>query len=194
MDVFVMEKWQIASAIATIVQGIVVIVSLIFIWRQIQLQTKQINLQTNLAKAANTQALVALASPMNIELVKDPQMAKFWVEGAEGFENYNDVDKYRYKSLLIWWLILHENVFYQKQNGLLDATIYLSWDYDLKHFVERQKLQLHWPRMKDYFQKDFSEHIGKLIQDINNKSSSQIPSRASHPHLEQEKSLKIIGK
>jgi len=153
-----MEKWQIASAIATIVQGIVVIASLIFIWLQIQLQT-------NLAKAANTQALVALASPMNLELVKDPQMAKFWVEGAEGFENYNDVDKYRYKSLLIWWLILHENVFYQKQNGLLDDTIYSSWDYDLKDFVERQNLQLHWPRMKAYFQKDFSEHIGKLIQD-----------------------------
>jgi hypothetical protein len=51
-----MNKWQIASAVSTIVQGVVVIVSLIFIWRQIQLQTKQISLQTELAKAANRQA------------------------------------------------------------------------------------------------------------------------------------------
>src|SRR5215510_597420 len=78
-----MNKWQIASAISTIVQGVVVIVSLIFIWRQIQLQTKQITSQTELAKAANTQALVGLSSPFNIELIKDPQMAKLWLEGAE---------------------------------------------------------------------------------------------------------------
>jgi hypothetical protein len=84
-----MNKWLIGSAIATIVQSGVVIVSLIFIWRQIQLQTKQLNLQTELAKAANTQALVSLSSPFNISLIQDPQMAKLWIEGAEEFESYD---------------------------------------------------------------------------------------------------------
>jgi hypothetical protein len=65
-----MDKWQIASTIATIIQGIVVIISLIFIWRQIQLQTKQLSLQTKLAKAANTQALVASPHILTMILLK----------------------------------------------------------------------------------------------------------------------------
>jgi hypothetical protein len=138
-----MDKWQIPSTITTIVQGIVVIISLIFIWRQIQLQTKQLTLQIELTKAANTQALVGLSSPFNIDLIKDPQMAKFWIEGAEEFENYSKVDKSCYENLLFWWLILHENVYYQTKKGLLDEVVYAAWEHDLRHFIKRQKLQLH---------------------------------------------------
>jgi hypothetical protein len=169
-----MNKWQIASAIATIVQGVVVIVSLIFIWRQIQLQTKQIRLQTDLARAANTQALVDLSSPFHIDLVKDPQMAKLWVEGAEEFESYCKVDKFRYETLLFWWLILHENVYYQKQKGLLDEVIYAAWEYDLRHFVKRQKLHLHWEGMKNFFQREFIEHVSQVMQELQNEQASQL--------------------
>jgi hypothetical protein len=168
-----MNKWQIASTIVTIVQGVVVIVSLIFIWWQIQLQTKQIRLQTELAKAANTQALVGLSSPFNIELVKDAQMAKLWVEGAEEFERYSKADKFRYQTLLFWWLILHENVYYQKQRGLLDEVIYAAWEYDLRHFIKRQQLQVHWEGMKNFFQRDFIEHVGQVMQELRNEQAAQ---------------------
>lgn len=161
-----MNKWQIASAISTIVQGVVVIVSLIFIWRQIQLQTKQIRFQTELAKAANTQTLVGLSSPFNIDLIKDPQMAKMWIEGAKEFENYSEVDRFRFETLLFWWLILHENVYYQKQKGLLDKEIYAAWEYDLRHFVEKQQLHLHWEGKKNFFQQEFKEHVSQVMHEL----------------------------
>jgi hypothetical protein len=169
-----MNKWLIGSAIATIVQSGVVIVSLIFIWRQIQLQTKQLNLQTELAKAANTQALVSLSSPFNISLIQDPQMAKLWIEGAEEFESYDKVDKFRYETLLFWWLILHENVYYQKHKGLLDEVIYAAWEYDLRHFIKRQNLQLHWDGLKNLFQQEFIEHVGHVIHELRNEQASQL--------------------
>jgi hypothetical protein len=167
-----MDNWQIASAVATIVQGIVVIISVIFIWRQIQLQTKQLSLQTELAKAANTQALVGLSSPFNIDLIKDPQMAKFWIEGAEEFESYSKVDKFRYETLLFWWLILHENVYYQTKKGLLEEVVYSTWEHDLRRFIKRQNLQVHWDGMKNLFQRDFVEHVGQVMQDIRNEQAS----------------------
>jgi hypothetical protein len=169
-----MDKWQTASAIATIVQGVVVIVSLIFIWRQIQLQTKQIRLQTELTKAANTQALVGLSSPFHIDLIKDSQMAKLWVEGAEEFESDSKVDKFRYQTLLFWWLILHENVYYQKQKGLLDEVIYAAWEHDLRNFIKRQKLQLHWEEMKNFFQQEFIEHVGQVMHELQIEQASQL--------------------
>jgi hypothetical protein len=157
------DQWQIASAISTIVQAIVVVVSLYFIWRQVQQQTRQAKQRTELTRAANAQALVGLSSPLNLELIKDPQMARFWIKGAEEYDTYSDVDKYRYRSLLIWWLILHENIFYQRQNDLLDEGIYSSWDSDLKTFIRQQRLHLRWAELKGAFQLEFSNYLEKLI-------------------------------
>jgi hypothetical protein len=187
-----MDKWQIASAIATIVQGVVVIISLIFIWRQISLQTQQISLQTKLAKAANIQSLVGLSSPFNLDIIKDPQLARFWVEGAKAFNTYNDVDRYRYKSLLIWWLILHENVHYQWKKGLLDEENYLPWLVDLKNFVVQQQLHVHWGDLKHTYQREFIDSVSKLIQEVGNsevttfrertETVSSVPNDVSHSH------------
>jgi hypothetical protein len=166
-----MEKWQVASALATIAQAIVVIVTLFFIWRQVQQQTiqaqqqtLQVKQQTELARIANAQALVALSSPLNLELIKDPQIAKLWIKGAKEFESYDDVEKRRYEALLIWWLMLHENIFYQWRNGLLDDTIYSPWLYDLMHFIKGQELGKHWLGFREFYQKEFAEHVDKLIQ------------------------------
>jgi hypothetical protein len=166
-----MNKWLIASAIATILQSGIVIVSLIFIWRQIQLLTKQLNLQTELAKAANTQALVGLSSPFNLSLIQDSQMAKLWIEGAEEFESYGKVDKFRYQTLLFWWLILHENVYYQRQKGLLDEVMYAAWEYDLRRFITRQNVQRHWDGLKNLFQQEFAEHVGQVLRSFENQGT-----------------------
>jgi hypothetical protein len=109
------ERWQVAAAVATIVQAIGLLVSLIFIWRQVQLQTiqaneqtKQIKDQTRLAKSSNAQSLVALSSPFNLELIKDDKIAGFWVKGDKEYETFDIVRKYQYESLLLWWLITLE--------------------------------------------------------------------------------------
>lgn len=172
------NDWQIASAIATILQAIVVVISLYFIWRQIQQQTRQMEQQTELTRIANTQSLVSLSSPLNLELIKDPGMARFWIDGAKEFATYNNVDQYRYKSLLIWWLIFHENIFYQHQKHLLDEGIYASWNYDLTDFVQRHNLKLHWAELRPAFQADFTKHIDSLIKA--DGSASQVSHDPQH--------------
>lgn len=159
------DKWQIAAAIATLVQTIVVVISLYFIWRQIRQQTQQMEQQTELTKIANTQELVSLSSPLNLELIKDAHMAGLWVNGSQKYEDFDEVEKYQYKSLLIWWLILHENIFYQKQKGLLDEQIHASWDYDLRHFVVSQPLEPRWKELRDAFQSQFRDYVSSLIDE-----------------------------
>jgi hypothetical protein len=68
--------WEKAANIATVVEAIVVAVSIIFIWKQLRQQTK-------LTRIANTQALVDISSPFNLELIKDPKMAALWVRGSK---------------------------------------------------------------------------------------------------------------
>jgi hypothetical protein len=150
--------WQLAASISTVVQGIVVIVSVIFIWLQVRQQTK-------LAKIANAQSLVGLSSPFNMQLIQDRKMAELWINGAHEHGTYDDVDKYRYGNLLAWWLIFHENVYYQWINGLLDEYLYVAWNNDLKQFISNQHLELRWGQMNRYFQKEFRQHIDTLIEE-----------------------------
>ena len=167
-----MDGWQKAQVIATIVQTLVVVISLYFIWRQV-------TQQTDLARIANVQSLVGLSSPYNLELIKDQNMARFWVEGAEKFETYDKVDKFRYEQLLIWWLILHENIFYQKQKNLLEDAIYATWSHDLELFIAQHRLEYHWPTLPVAFQSEFRKHVDEMIREVKLKSDS-----ASHKKSE----------
>ena len=98
--------WAKTANIATVVESIVVVVSVILILIQLRLQTK-------LTRIANTHALVEISSPFNLELIKDPAMAALWIKGVEDYDTFDEVKKYQYKSLLIWWLIFQENIFFR---------------------------------------------------------------------------------
>lgn len=174
-----MDGWQIAQTIAAIVQTLVVVVSLYFIWRQVKEQTKLATQQTDLARVANVQSLVNLSSPYNLQLITDPNMARLWVEGAEKFETYDEVDRFRYRQLLIWWLILHENVFYQRQKNLLDADIYKAWSWDLKFFIEKHRLDHHWTELEAAFQSEFCKHVEKLIKEAKIRNGNEPDLRLS---------------
>jgi hypothetical protein len=149
-----LEEW---ANVATIVGVLSIPLSAFFIWLQLRQQTA-------LAKVANTQALVELSSPFNLDLIRDRKMAEFWVEGAQHYDKYDPVEQYRYKSLLIWWLILHENIFFQWQNGMLDRTIYKTWQYDLEQFA-RNQLKDRWRELRPAFQVEFSKHIDELLSE-----------------------------
>src|SRR5207244_3281848 len=106
----------------------------------------------------NTQTLVQLSSPFHMGLVQDREMARLYVQGAQTFSAMDEVDRYRYRTLLIWWLIFHENAYYQWQMGLLDNHSYKPWAGDLKVFVQQQDLGTHWQGMKDVFQDEFASY------------------------------------
>ncbi len=111
----------------------------------------------------NSQSLVELSSPFNLQLIQDKGFAKLWVEGASKFEEMDPVERYQFKSLLTWWLILQENIYYQHEEDLVDDTAYKPWDKDLETFVRIMNLKDHWPGLKDSFQKSFAGHVSDLI-------------------------------
>ncbi len=145
------------ASIATIVEAVFVVISVYFIWRELRENSK-------LTRAANNQSLVELSSPFNMQLIQDKQMAELWVSGAKKYAQMDEVDKYRYTSLLTWWLIHHENIYYQKSKGLLDENIYRGWANDLEVFVKEQKLWIHWDKVKNNYQPEFSKHVSQLIE------------------------------
>lgn len=145
--------------IATIIEAIFIIVSVWFIWRQLRESTQ-------LARAANAQSLVEISSSLNLQLIQDPEMASLWVRGARELETMDEVRIFRYQSLLVWWLILHENIYYQHRKRLLDNDVYAAWNADLRKFVKEQNLAGQWQGMKQSYQNEFAAHVQRLIDEI----------------------------
>jgi hypothetical protein len=148
-----LQDW---ASVATIIGALSIPLSAVFVWMQLRQQNA-------LTKVANTQSLVELSSPFNLELIKDRQMAEFWIQGRQRFDGYDPVDQYRFKSLLIWWLILHENIYFQWQQKLLDQAVFQAWQYDLDEFA-RDQLRGRWEELRPAFQADFAVHIDRILK------------------------------
>jgi hypothetical protein len=150
-----LQAWANASLV---VQSIFFIVSVFFIWYQIREHNR-------LTRVANTQSLVALSSPFLLQLSQDRQLAELWVHGTKNFEQMDEVERFRYQQLLFWWLILHENIYYQYQSGLVDETMYRGWQTELQTFIRDKRIDLFWDgAMQPYFRADFQRNVEEMIR------------------------------
>jgi hypothetical protein len=141
--------------ISTIVQAVLVIISLGFIWSQLRRGTK-------LAKAANSQAIAEQALSFNSLLIEHSDVAELWYGGGADFPSTNKTNEYRYRELLVQWLILHENIYYQWNKGLLDPEIYNSWLEDLKYTVKHHNLKIISEDIREIFPGKFGDLVVEL--------------------------------
>jgi hypothetical protein len=149
--------------IATIVQGVFVIVSIGFVLYQLRESTR-------LTRAANTEKLVELTSPFHLQLVQDEETARLWVQGAKEFDAMNKVDQQRYHGLLMFWLVFHQNIYHQHKHKLLDDDTFKAWTNDLKSFIQSQDLKQRWPEMKEFHEPSFVKYIDGLIDEQKTKN------------------------
>ena len=144
------------ASIAIIAQGVFFIVSIILVWYQLRENTK-------LVRAANTQKLVELSIPFNLQLAQDRGLAELWTQGAQRLNDLDEIDRERYFNLLTWWLMMHENIYHQWSKKLIDEDTYESWTRDLEYFAMRQNLGNFWDRLNTYFEASFAKHVEEII-------------------------------
>lgn len=144
------------ASIAIIVQGLFFIISIVLVWYQLRENTK-------LVRVANTQKLVELSTPFNFQLAQDRGLAALWLQATQHFDDLDEVDKSRYFNLLTWLLMLHENIYHQWRNKLIEEDTYNSWTRDLEYYTKTQQLGNHWPRLNSFFEVSFAEHVTEII-------------------------------
>jgi hypothetical protein len=147
------------NALASIGGSIALIVS---VW----LLILEVRTNNRLARAANAQAMVELSGPLYLSQVQDRSLAEFCDRCTRDYQSLDEVDRQRYRNWLIWWLIFHENVFYQRRQSLLDDRAFRPWSRDLQLFIEQQNLAQHWGELKHLFQDEFSDKVSHLIANL----------------------------
>ena len=144
------------ASIAIIAQGMLFILSIILVWYQLRENTK-------LVRAANTQKLVELSTPFNFQLAQDRGLTELWLQATQRFDELDEIDKARYFNLLTWLLMLHENIYHQWKNKLIDRETFSSWTRDLEYYTRTQHLGNYWPQLNSYFEASFVEHVTTII-------------------------------
>jgi hypothetical protein len=149
--------------VSKMLEPLVVIVSVVLIGYQLWQQTQ-------LTRAANTQSLVELVLPLNMQLAGDDKMTNLWIRGARGFDDgakitNEEIEADRYDTILASFLIFHENVYLQHDKGLLDDDIYTAWDKDLEVSIVRgQRLEKQWDERRSSYHPKFVQHVDELIR------------------------------
>jgi len=144
------------ASIAITVQGILFIVSIFLVWYQLRENT-------NLIRAANTQKLVELSVPFYLRLAQDRALAELWQKASQHINELDEIDRFRYINLLSWWLTLHENIYHQWRNKLIDEETFTSWTRDLEYLVKRQQLGSLWPELNSFFESSFAQHVTAIL-------------------------------
>ena len=144
--------------LAAVAEFFVVVVSICLIWRQLRQGIQ-------LRKAANAQALAEHAGQFNALLIQDPDVARIWYSYGQDLasDRFQDLAAAeRYQELLVQWLILHENIYYQHRKGLLDPDLYGSWAADLEKTIEKHNIRAVAPAIDEVFTGEFGRHLVHL--------------------------------
>jgi hypothetical protein len=147
---------QDVTSVFHIVAAIALVVSAVLLYLELRENNR-------LARASNTQSLVRLSAPFITAMIQDRKMAEFYVHGAKASDEMDPVDQHRYRSLVTWWLVFHENAYYQWRRGLLDDHSYKPWGVDLTVFIDSQNLASQWETLRHLFQDEFAEHVDNQI-------------------------------
>jgi hypothetical protein len=140
--------------VAVIVQATILVASLI----AVGLQLREGN---RLARASGLHALTTQAAEFSGQIVADEDVARLWY--SRGHDLASDLDRIRYREILIQWLLIQENVYYQSQDGLLPQPVVDGWTVALHKAVRRHNFRLIDPKFEQWFPGPFGDHIAGLI-------------------------------
>jgi hypothetical protein len=149
---------QSAANLAQIFGSLAVGISLVFIAKQVQLQTQ-------LARGANSQSLVNVCSNFVLAVGCSDNLMELYATGGERFESLTDTQKAQYRYLVTWWLTFYENVVYQNSIGLLDEGVYEAWLNDMTGFITRRHVDKVWDTVKGNYSKQFVSTFEKLLNE-----------------------------
>lgn len=146
---------------AVIGETIAIFVAIISIW----IQWSQEN---ELARAENVRALVEQAADFQYTIIGSGELTDIWFSFGKKPE-MTPTQRFQYQSLLSQWLIIHESLYFQYQNGLFDESLYQSWDAELRLNLNRHDLSVLGTTLDKIFPTEYGRHLMEIQNGISKK-------------------------
>jgi hypothetical protein len=152
-------NWDAIGAIGEILGAIAVLVTLVYLARQIHLNTNEI-------RASRVEGTLRDQSSYNQMLAEDPDLARIYWIAVDDVEKLSEDDKRRWLHLCSVMLRNSEIAYYHYRQGHLPDPIHLSREKWIKRFMGTSGFRWWWKQYSDVLDPEFVEYVDRVLADV----------------------------
>ena len=152
--------------IGELVSAIAVVISLVYLARQIHYNTAQLGQNTETVRAATELDAARLIADFSAWFAERPDIVEIWRKGLTS-EEMSPEEGIRFYPILMNLFLRLEGLFHQVRRGFLSEDSWAAWDGVILFYVAQPSV-LRWWRDKPPpfpFSSEFVKHVDQLIED-----------------------------
>ena len=148
-------NWEAISAIGQIVGAFAVVISLIYLAREIRSNARS-------TRVASERSLVQMLIRFTQQLAEHPHLSELWYRGIHDFESLEGAERIRFSALIVQLFRLYEETYYGQLEGHVAARIWRQAEVPLRDFSGYPGVQAWWRSRSHWFGEDFTNLVNQL--------------------------------
>jgi len=153
-------NWEAISAIGQIVGAIAVVISLIYVAREVRSSAHATQL-------ASRHSMEDIFIRWSQQLADNQNLRELYYRGLHDFESLEGADLVGFGILIQGLFRLWEEAYYRHLEGHLDARVWYGWEAAMNDLNGYPGVQGWWRLRSHWFHEDFAKHINQLQQTAN---------------------------
>lgn len=130
--------------ITQIIAVVAVVASLIFVGLQVRQDAEQTRLNTRALKATSHHAISDSFNHLNTTLATNPDLARIWGAGLQGFDQLDREELTAFHSMLLAYVRIFETLYFQSENGTMAKELWEAEKRPLKFMFAMPGVQQWW--------------------------------------------------
>jgi hypothetical protein len=146
-------NWEAISAIGQIVGAFAVVISLIYVAREIR-------------RNARAERLASMDTVIRWlgQLVAHPHLRELYYRGIHDFESLEGGDLVGFSMLMDQLFYIYQEMYYEQLEGHLDPRVWSMTETPMRDINAYPGVQAWWRSRSHWFHEDFAKHVNKQQQ------------------------------
>jgi hypothetical protein len=153
-------NWEAIGALGEVFGGLAVILSLLFVGRQIKTSSQ-------IALSASERAIMDSWKEINSGISSNLQTAEAYTKGLSNFDELNEAERQQFRSLCVQFFCCHGNALQMYNRGMLDNELLEAIDRGILGLLKSDGGARWWKSFKTYHPETQQVHVKKLLSDEN---------------------------
>ena len=148
-------NWDAIDAISQFVSSIAVVLSLLYLAKEVQRSTR-------VAKVTAQDAAASALREVTNTFMENAEMARIWGTGLEDLSRLSREEQERFFHATHQFLKAFETIHFHHLNGLMDDELWRGWQELLRHYISSPGIARYWEIRSQLFSGRFQEFIRRL--------------------------------
>ena len=150
-----MDLGQLA-ALGEFVGGIAVLATLAYL-------AVQVRQNTNAVVTTSHHQMAAALSEITFRIVDNPEVAPLLRKAAASYDGLDEDERMRFDAFAMNFLALFENVFFQRQRGLIDPNMWPHWSTYYKDSLTGDGFRRFWASRRSWYLDEFRSYMEEEV-------------------------------